>query len=203
MWGFLVSPSAPSVHLGRSFGASLSWPVTLVTRWTSARLIFAQGRCWWASWTRTARDCDMTTTARTRWDGRKRYSRRPAGHIYSFCQIWSSVFFLCALSAVLKTWHEVLKVNRKFILVPRMLNQGSKSFNTHVLMRNFYFFLVFLHGAILTPVFIFVRANLTWTHHCQSGRPPPSSSSLLPRLPIIPATKWRRILRKLLINPDK
>lgn len=42
-----------------------------------------------------------------------------------------------------------------------MLNQGSKSFNTHVLMRNFYFFLVFLHGAILTPVFIFVRANLT------------------------------------------
>lgn len=63
----LISASSSLVHLGRSFGASLSWPVTLVTRWTSALLISARGRCWWASWTRIARDCDTITTARTRW----------------------------------------------------------------------------------------------------------------------------------------
>ena len=62
-------PSSPlPVHLGRNFGASLSWPVTLVTRWTSAPSTSARGRCWWASWTRTVRDCDTTTTTRTRWD---------------------------------------------------------------------------------------------------------------------------------------
>lgn len=66
-----VSASLP-VHLGRSFGASLSWPVTLVTRWTSVPLISAQGRCWWASWTRTARDCAMITTTRTRWEKQAR-----------------------------------------------------------------------------------------------------------------------------------
>lgn len=43
MW-FLVSAHLP-VHLGRSSGASLSWPVTLATRWTSAPSISARGRC--------------------------------------------------------------------------------------------------------------------------------------------------------------
>lgn len=42
---FLMSPPATLVHLGRSFGASLSWPVTSATRWTSALLIFARGKC--------------------------------------------------------------------------------------------------------------------------------------------------------------
>lgn len=64
---FLAS-SCLSVHLGRSFEASPSWHVTLVTRWTSAPSTFARGRCSWANWTRTVRDCGMTTTTRTRWD---------------------------------------------------------------------------------------------------------------------------------------
>lgn len=56
-----------SVHLGRSFEASPSWHVTLVTRWTSAPSTSVRGRCSWANWTRTVRDCGMTTTTRTRW----------------------------------------------------------------------------------------------------------------------------------------
>lgn len=63
---FLAS-ACLSVHLGRSFEASPSWHVTLVTRWTSAPSTSARGRCSWANWTRTARDCGMTTTTRTRW----------------------------------------------------------------------------------------------------------------------------------------
>lgn len=54
------------------------------------------------------------------------------------------------------------------------------------------------------PLLIFLlRVNLTWTHHSQSDRRPPSLSSPLPRLPTIPTTKWRRTLRKPLTSPDR
>lgn len=86
----LISASSSLVHLGRSFGASLSWPVTLVTRWTSALLISARGRCWWASWTRIARDCDTITTARTRWHSWPRENQpldlsAKAGVLFTVC----------------------------------------------------------------------------------------------------------------------
>lgn len=92
-----LSSTDPPVHLGRSFGASLSWPVTLVTRWTSAPSTSARGRCWWASWTRTGRGCAMTTTTRTRWDksggqsGGRRFQNRTRFQAVVELSVWLDV----------------------------------------------------------------------------------------------------------------